>query len=54
MWLEEWVAVLITDLHWGPSAYEVRRVIYTIEYKSDRLCKSCAFNTARLKGKMLY
>lgn len=50
-WLEEWVTVLITDLHCRPSAYEVRGVIYNVDYRSDCLWESCAFNTTGLKEK---
>lgn len=51
LWLEEWVTVFITDLQCRPSAYEVRRVIYNVDYRSDCLWESCAFNTTGLKGK---
>lgn len=51
LWLEEWATVFITDLQCRPSAYEVRRVIYNVDYRSDCLWESCAFNTTGLKGK---
>lgn len=51
LWLEEWVTVFITNLQCRPSAYEVRRVIYNVDYRSDCLWESCAFNTTGLKGK---
>lgn len=50
MWLG-CVTGLITDLHGGPSSYEVRRVIYNVDHRSDCLWEGCVFITPGLKGK---